>query len=405
MDLSSRRIADAGHGRWAIRAGRVFDGLRAVPGAGVVLVEDGRVAGIEAAGFEPPEGWEVLDRGSGTVLPGLIDTHVHLVGDAGNGALDRLPELSGDDLSRTIEESLRLHLAAGVTTVRDLGDRDWSVVERRDRGLPGLPSVLAAGPPITSRGGHCWNMGGEAEGEEGLREAVRERARRGADVVKIMASGGIMTPGTSVEASQFTRAELAVAVEEAHAAGLPVTAHAHAVGAIRDAVAVGADGIEHCSFLTADGMRVAEDVLAALIAADVAVCPTLGRAGLAVAPELLARILKNDIGYENRCALFTRWHGLGVTIVSGTDGGINPSKPHGLLPASLVDLASAGMAPADALATATSAAADACGLAGRKGRILPGHDADLLVVAGDPLTDPAALLRPDTVFLAGRPAG
>ncbi len=188
----------------AIRVARVFDGRNLVPGAGIVFIDGDRVAGIEPSGFEIPSGCEVLDHPTGTVLPGLIDTHVHLVADAGPGALERLTEISGVDLARTIEKSLRLQLAAGVTTVRDLGDKAWAVVDWRARPATGLPTVLASGPPITSRRGHCWNMGGESSGLEELRTAVQERVRRGVDVVKIMASGGMLTLGTEVDQCQFT---------------------------------------------------------------------------------------------------------------------------------------------------------------------------------------------------------
>ena len=260
----------------AIRVARIFDGRDLLPGAGVVFVDGDRIVGVERAGVDIPGDCEVLDRPAGTLLPGLIDAHVHLVADSRPAALDRLPEFSDDDLTRTIEESLRIQLATGVTTVRDLGDTRWSVLDWRTHPVAGLPTVVASGPPITSRGGHCSNMGGEASGLDELRAAVRERVEHGADIVKIMASGGMMTPGTEVDRAQFTAQELAAVVDEAHASGLPVTAHAHALVAIRDAVAAGVDGIEHFTFLTADGVHMAADVLAAVAAQGIVVCPTLG---------------------------------------------------------------------------------------------------------------------------------
>jgi len=359
----------------AIRVARIFDGRDLVRGAGVVFVEGDRIVGVESAGVGIPSGCEVLDRPAGTLLPGLVDAHVHLVGDSGPGALERLPEFSRDDLVRTLERSLRIQLSAGVTTVRDLGDKAWSVVDWRAHPTAGLPTVVASGPPITSRAGHCWNMGGEASGVGELRAAVRERAERGVDVVKIMATGGMMTPGTDVDRGQFTAEELTVVVTEAHAAGLPVTAHAHALASIRDAIAAGVDGIEHCTFLTADGVHVPEAAIAALAAQGIVVCPTLGRApGAVPPPQLRERFLKAGIDHETRRDQVARAHRAGVTIVSGTDGGINPGKPHGILPTAITDLVSGGMPAADALATATSVAAAACGLNDRKGHIRAGHD-------------------------------
>jgi len=183
----------------AIRVARIFDGRDLLPGADVVFVNDDRIVGVEPAGVDIPGDCEVLDRPAGTLLPGLIDDHVHLVADSRPAALDRLPEFSDDDLTRTIEESLRIQLATGVTTVRDLGDTRWAVLDWRTHPVAGLPTVVASGPSITSRGGHCSNMGGEASGLDELRAAVGERAERGADIVKIMANGGMMTPGTVSE--------------------------------------------------------------------------------------------------------------------------------------------------------------------------------------------------------------
>lgn len=211
-----------------------------------------------------------------------------------------------------------------------------------------------------------------------------------------------MTPGTEVDRAQFTTEELAVVVDEAHASDLPVTAHAHALSAIRNAVAAGVDGIEHFTFLTAHGLHMPEDVLAAVAAQGIVVCPTLGRVpGTVPPPQLLDRLQKAGLDFDGLAAQLVHAHRAGVTVVSGTDGGINPAKAHGNLPRSVMALASGSMAPADALATATSLAADACGLGDHKGRIRPGYDADLLVVDGDPLADVGALLRLDTTILAG----
>ena len=386
----------------AIRVARIFDGRSLVPGAGVVLVDGDRIVGVEPTGFAVPAACEVLDRPTGTLLPGLIDAHLHLVADSGWGALDRLSEFSGDDLTRTIEESLRIQLATGVTTVRDLGDVGWSVLEWRRRRVGGLPTVVASGPPITSRGGHCWNMGGEAAGVHELRAAVRERVERGADIVKIMASGGMMTPGTEVDRAQFAVEELAVVVDEAHASGLPVTAHAHALVAIRDAITAGVDGIEHFTFLTAGGVHLAEDVLAAVAARGIVVCPTLGRAPDAVPPaQLVERMRKAGLDLAARAGHMVHAHRAGVKIITGTDGGINPGKAHGILPSAVIALVSGGLSAAEALATATSLAAAACGLGDRKGHVRVGHDADLIILEGDPLSDIGALHSLDTTILAG----
>jgi imidazolonepropionase-like amidohydrolase len=389
----------------AIRVDQVFDGERVVPGAAVVLVDGGRILGVESAGAQLPSGCPVLDRPDATLLPGLIDVHVHLLGDSGPGALDRLADYSAEESDRVIGESLRAHLAAGVTTVRDLGDRHYAVVDWRSRHAGMVaPTVVAAGPPITTPRGHCWNMGGEAAGEAALRAAVRERAARGADLVKVMASGGAMTAGTRMTGEQYGVADLALVVAEAHRAGLPVTAHAHALGAIRNAIAAGVDGIEHCTFMTEAGLDFAPDAIAALAERGIAVCPTLGtRPGTPPLPQIVDVLRRSGMTVESRLRRIADLRTAGVRLVSGTDGGIRPGKPHGIMAHAVAAYVHGGMAPADALASATSVAAQVCGLGARKGRVVPGYDADLILVDGDPLTDIAALTRVDTVVLRGEP--
>ncbi|WP_405888119.1 amidohydrolase family protein [Streptomyces longwoodensis] len=177
--------------RQVIRADRAFDGVRPLPGGLTVFVEDGRITGTEPGRAPAPEGWQVRDFPGATLLPGLVDMHCHLGADSHDGALERMATDEAARLEEVIDDSLGRQLAAGVTTVRDLGDRDWTVVRRRDRarstGTAGPPShtIVAAGPPITTPDGHCAFMGGTARGERELRAAVRERAERGVDVVKV----------------------------------------------------------------------------------------------------------------------------------------------------------------------------------------------------------------------------
>jgi len=398
---------------FGIRAGRAFDGERVVPGGALVLVDDGRIAGVEPGAAPAPEGCQVLEAPGGTVLPGLVDVHVHLCDDGTDGTLERIGEPSQDAMMAIIEDSLRRHLAAGVTTVRDLGDRRYAVLEWRSSARSGgvYPAVVTAGPPITSVGGHCANMGGEAAGPGQLRAAVRERAERGVDVVKVMTSGGFQTTGTQVMLCQFTLDEVRVVVGEAHAAGLPVTAHAHGLPAVHMAMAAGVDGIEHCSFLTDKGPAQSEEDLARLAQAGTAVCPTLGQAGpLVPTPNAAALLAKLGMTPEQVVEMNKRrvgqMHAAGVRVVAGTDGGIAAAKPHGLLPVSQALLVDGGVSTVAALASATALAAVACGLGDRKGRLRAGYDADLLVVDGDPVADIGALARPVAVFAGGRrPAG
>ena len=314
------------------------------------------------------------------MLPGLIDTHSHLCGNSAPDALDRLPGLSPDELDEAIEAALTAQLAVGVTAVRDLGDQQWAVVDRH-RHRPSGPAVVASGPPITSAGGHCAAMGGQASGAGELRRAVRERADRGADLVKIMTSGGVMTPSTDVRACQFTTKEVRTVVEEAHRLGLAVTAHAHALTAVEQCVTAGVDGIEHCSCLGEHGMHTPPQLAAAIAAAGILVCPTLGHDlsawGGQPPPQMKAMMERTGFTMQGRLAQVGELYRGGVTLISGADSGINPVKAHGTLPQAVIQLADCGVPVTTALASATSLAlllirgdehgGAACGLAGGEG--------------------------------------
>jgi imidazolonepropionase-like amidohydrolase len=297
---------------------------------------------------------------------------------------------------------MQVELAAGVTTVRDLGDQDWAVVERH-RDDPLGPTVVVSGPPITTVGGHCAQMGGSATGVDQLRRAVAERAERGVDIVKVMTSGGLTTDGTDVLTPQFTLEELRAVVEEAHRLGLAVTAHAHALDAVEQCVRAGVDGIEHCSCMTSTGLRTPPALAAEIAAAGIVVCPTLGRAqGVEPPPRIAALMEQLGLSWESRLAQVAELRAAGVTLVSGGDSGINPVKCHGVMPFSVADLVRCGATVPEALASATGLAARACGLAGDTGLLRAGYDADVLIVEGDALTDVEALRRVRTVLSRGR---
>ncbi|MGE3660223.1 MAG: amidohydrolase family protein [Pseudonocardia sp.] len=382
--------------RTAIRAGSLFDGTTTRPDP-LVLVEDGRILAVEQGRVAPPADAELVDLTGTTLLPGLVDTHVHLAFDASRTPVEHLADRDDEAVLDAMAAAAADQLAAGVTTVRDLGDRDYLALALRERAV-GLPAIVAAGPPITCPGGHCHYLGGVARGEAGIRAAVREHAERGVDVIKVMASGGELTPGTLVHERQWSPGELRAAVDEAHRLGRPVTAHAHAVDAIADAIDAGVDGIEHCSFRTADGVQARADLVEAIVARRLVVGATAGIVpveGVEPPPGLL-RVLPQIF------AAMARLHRSGATLVAGTDAGIAPIKPHGVLPHGLAQLTQWGMTPVEALRAGTAVAATVCGLGERKGRVAPGYDADLLAVAGDPTADITALLQVRQVFLGGR---
>ncbi len=387
-----------------IRAARLFDGLgdRAVTDASVI-VRGTRIAVVEV-GDRAPDGTKVLDLDGATVLdldgatllPGLIDTHVHLSFDSGPNPVAALAGRDDDQVVAAMVTAARTALAGGVTTMRDLGDRGYLSLELRSHA--DLPTLLTAGPPITTPDGHCHFLGGAvAPTEPAVRDAVRERADRGVDAIKIMASGGLMTPGSRQDLVQFPPDVLAAAVAEAHHLGLPITAHAHAVDAIADAVRAGVDGIEHASFWTLNGINARPSLIEAIAAAGIVIGATIGMRqvpGLAPPPEVLRRLPAMQ-------AVLRALHRAGASLVAGTDAGIAPIKPPDAVRYAPSELQQLGMTAAQALRTVTSVAAAVLGLGDRKGRLAPGYDADILAVDGDPLTDPEALHRIRAVVCRG----
>jgi imidazolonepropionase-like amidohydrolase len=375
-------------------ARRLFDGTAdALHRDACIVVEGALITGVET-GVPAPAGADVVD----TVLPGLVDGHVHLAFDASADPVAALDARDDAAAFAAMIEAGRNAVKGGITTVRDLGDRGYLSLGVRDAAAsdPTLPTIVAAGPPITTPGGHCHFLGAPADGVDGIRAAVREHAEHGVDVIKVMASGGNLTPGSRPEQSQFGPAELHAAVDEAHRLGLPIVAHAHGRQAIADALAAGVDGLEHVTFMTADGVdEIPSDLLNALSTGPVVLGTTLGTTpGAIPIPAIVARVPK-------LIANLRRMYEAGATIVPGTDAGLSPGKPHDVLRYAIGFLPRVGFSPAGALRAATSGTATACGLGTRKGRVATGYDADLLIVDGDPLTDPDALHRIQTVYVRG----
>jgi imidazolonepropionase-like amidohydrolase len=386
-----------------LRAAAMFDGINSTLVAEPLVVIAGRaiVAVHGPAGSVPP-GASIIDLPGLTLMPGLIDTHLHLCFDATGDPIGHLEKADDDTLRQQMAEAARRALRAGVTTVRDLGDRSYLALELRDHDIAGradpLPAIVAAGPPITTPGGHCHFLGGAASGQRGLRAAVRERAERGVDVIKVMASGGNVTPGSLAHEPQFGADSLRAIVDEAHHQGLPVTVHAHSARSIADAVAAGVDGIEHATFMTADGVDAPEALIRAIATQRIAVGWTVGLlpGQRGTAPPQIASRMAALIANRRRL------HESGAMLVAGSDAGVSPAKPHDVLPYAPEDLAAVGLSPAEILRAMTSQAAQACGLGHRKGRIAPGFDADILAIDGNPLDDLAAIRRPRAVYAGGR---
>ncbi|MCW2887375.1 MAG: hypothetical protein QOE54_5737 [Streptosporangiaceae bacterium] len=386
----------------ALRAARLFDGDNAsLISDATVLIAGGRITAVHT-GAITPDGAEVVELGDVTLLPGLIDAHLHLAFDASPDPVARLTTASDDELLAGMRQAARTALAAGITTVRDLGDRGYLAVRLREElatDPTAGPQILTAGPPITTTGGHCWYLGGQADSIQDIQAAVRAHAEHGVDVIKIMASGGELTPGTHSHKPQYSPAELRAAVDEAHRLGLPVAVHAHAPDAIANAVAARVDSIEHCSFMTTDGIDDRPDLIEAIATAGITVSLTLGiRPGTVPPPRLAARLAALS-------ALSQRMRLAGIPLICTSDAGIGPGKPHDILPHGVPMMVNrVGCSTVDALRAVTSLPARLCRVDDRKGRLAPGFDADILAVVGNPLTDPAALLDVQAVYRNGHRA-
>jgi imidazolonepropionase-like amidohydrolase len=366
---------------------------------GCVVVDGGVIAWAGPVAQLPPEyAGEArrIDLDDATLMPGLIDSHVHLGFDGGPAPVGRMRAETDAQQLILMLRSARELLGAGVTTARDLGARSFLDVAVRDAIASGMtrgPRMVTAGRPLTPTGGHCWFMGGECDSEDEVRKMVRLHHKNRTDLIKVMSTGGFMTHGSAPWFAQFSGPQLAAAVAEAQRLGKKVAAHAHGVEGIRRALDAGVDTLEHCSFVLPDGSVTVDDELVDRIAASgTYVCPTVNvRSG-----EVMARQGKDVKPAVS--VLYQR----GAKIIAGTDAGID-RVPHYAYVAGLEGLVSLGLPPAEVLYTATAQAAEALGVADVTGRLKPGMAADMIVADGDPLADISVLRTLRLILRDGMP--
>ncbi|WP_258341056.1 amidohydrolase family protein [Saccharopolyspora gregorii] len=375
---------------------------------GAVLVEGARIAAVGTREQLRHREHTRHEHWSGaTLLPGLINAHVHLVFDdtAPDPAalVERVRTTSDERLHEQAAGRALRALRSGTTTLRDCGDRDGITARLRDEIRTGAttgPRLITTGPPLTVPDGHCWFLGGAAGTDEELRERVRRNAELGVDMIKVMASGGQITPGSPPSwQSQFDRDRLRLVVAEAERHGLPVAAHAHGTTAIRDAVAAGVRTVEHCSWTTGPGEVHRDAATAAEMAArGVHACAASSRNWRRIIDSLPPEVAEQVYGRLPWLAE------RGVGLITGTDAGL-PASPFDDLAGALQLYVHLGFAADRVVEMATTTSAAALGLGEVTGRLAPGLDADLLVVDGDPRTGLAALGAVRAVFARGAAVG
>ena len=397
-----------------IHAGR----LLADPSTGRVLTEqsilvgaDGNIVGIEA-GYVSRDGATIIDETSRFVLPGLIDSHVHLTSQLGPNQLLERVQLTPSDYALRGAENARKTVMAGFTTVADVGAPNDSIFALRraiaENRVPG-PRILASGMAITPDGGHADANGFAPEvldvlrsvaacsGADACRRATRRQVQAGADLIKITATGGVLSNTAAGVAQQLTDDEMAAIVNAAHAMGRRVTAHAHAADGINAALRAGVDSIEHGTYLDEESIRLLRRGNRYLIPTMMAgwwvtqlaeqggvLTPAQADKARTVGPELVDMVRRAR-----------RAH---VRIAFGTDTGVSP---HGMNAREFQLLVEAGYTPLEAIQFATVAAADHLQLNGVAGRIAAGYSADIIAVGGDPTQDVATLMNVPFVMARG----
>jgi imidazolonepropionase-like amidohydrolase len=367
-----------------------------------IVIEDGRIAAIDRAGASSgrTSDTKVVDGGSFTAVPGLINMHAHLDSMCGADFAIAARLATEGAAALAAAHNAWLTVRSGVTTVRDLGNPfavALAVRDAIDRGLSRGPRIVAAGKLICMTGGHGWYIGIEADGPHEMRKAVRENLKAGADCIKVIATGGVLSPGVEVEHSQLELDELEVAVREAHRAGRRVAAHAIGTDGVKNALRAGVDTVEHGCYLDAEA-------IALFLSTNAVYVPTLSapywlREHRDELPAYAAR--KTDAVYEAHRESFSAALKAGVRIAAGTDAG-TPFNHHDLFAHELRLMNELGMNAEDVLLSATSRAAAALGLAAECGTLAPGRSADIVLVDGDPRSDVRALQRVRMVFARGK---
>jgi imidazolonepropionase-like amidohydrolase len=389
-------------------------GLALLPGRGFVedvcvAVTAGRIeqvlAGPATARAAASAGLEVIEAPSGTLLPGLFDSHSHLTFDAGPDPVPGLLAASDAGLAVLALHNAQLALTQGVTTIADCGARGGTAATVRDAVAAGRvtgPRILSSGAPITTTAGHCAWLGGLADTQDEVIRAARGQIAAGADFLKIMLTGGNLTPGSNPRMLQYSEPVMIALAAEARRLSRPLVAHAHSQEAILLAARAGVTVVAHGTCHSADGIALADPDIEALAASGTWIDPTItvgmgtdGAAGNGTQGER-ARIRQQML------PIFARMRAAGVPLLAGTDGGVTGVSHGGVARAILALQRDVGFDLERAILAGTSGPARALGIAGVTGSLAPGLSADLVLIDADLRSEPAALLAPASVWAQGR---
>ncbi|PKB64973.1 MAG: hypothetical protein BZY80_01275 [SAR202 cluster bacterium Io17-Chloro-G2] len=392
-----------------IKARRLIDGKGGSLDNGAVLVDGDRIKALGTQDeLAPPEGAEIIDGGGMTVMPGLVDAHVHLVNTGEAFSARDARTATSEEMMILAVKNAFLAIKTGVTTVRDLGGKGFITVSVRDsidKGVIPGPRVVSCAAALTTTGGQSHYKSLEADTPDEMKKAVRYLIKGGADCIKIFGSGGNATPGSNPLASQYTLEEFRSATEEAHRMGKHVAAHVHPTTAIKLALEAGVDCLEHCSWLHPGGLGVDEAVLEEISAKGTFI--SLGfpaswyRVPLDDIQDVMDRAGREAL-LEPRYESIKRMFDSGAKVVASSDAGSTATRidEFALLLEFLVN--SLEVPAQKVITSATSLAAEAIGLGDAVGSLAPGKQADILLVDGDPSTDITALQRVATVMKAGK---
>jgi imidazolonepropionase-like amidohydrolase len=394
--------------RLVIRAARLIDGRGDRPiTPAVILIENDRITQVGSNVSVPAE-VRVIDLGSATILPGLIDVHDHLTFSPENSGYRSLGISAPRQALYGASNAYRT-LRAGFTSVRNVGASDFADVALRDAieagEVPG-PRLLVSGPPLGITGGHCDNNllpsefhfreGGVADGPWEARAKVREVIKYGADLIKICASGGVLSKGDQPGTPQYAPEEMKELIVEAHRLGRKVAAHAHGTQSIKEAILAGVDSVEHASLVDDEGIKLAREH-GTFFVMDIYNDDFILQVGekVGMLPESIEKEKKlGRLQREN----FRKAVQAGVRMAFGTDGGV---YPHGDNAKQFAYMVQYGMTPMQAIQAATMNAAELMGWKDRVGSIEPGKYADLIAVSGDPLSDVRQLEKVSFVMKGG----